>query len=276
MLRHSGVWLVLIAAILPLTARAQWGPAPLGPCGWCGLPFVSCGCPAPVCGGCQLPPVNCCCPPPPQPVFQTQLRPVFETRMRPQQVTTCQPVVQTRVRREACQITVPVTVNTQVSEVVLVPQVVTRTVPRTVYQQQVAYRDVPYQVVHNVPRVHTQFIPEQTVRYMPETRMIGVQPSGCCGPVSIPAAVPPTVLPPNMPVPSGSATPTAPISASPTAASPTNRAAGSQWQKIPQRAESPESGIELQSYQRVTRTPRRLFTPVAPSAATVWQAQSRF
>lgn len=91
-----------------------------------------------------------------QPVYQTQMRPVMQTTLQPQQVVTYQQVPQIQYQRQAYVEQVPV----------------------TVYQPQVRYRDVAVQVNQVVAQTQTQMIPRQTVQYVPETRMIGMQPGG--------------------------------------------------------------------------------------------------
>jgi hypothetical protein len=91
-----------------------------------------------------------------QPMYQTQLRPVYQTTLQPQQFVTYQQVPQVQYQRQAYVEQVPV----------------------TVYQPQVRYRDVAVQVNQVVAQMQTQYVPRQTVQYIPETRMVGMQPTG--------------------------------------------------------------------------------------------------
>ena len=116
------------------------------------------------CRSCQRPVSTCNC---------TAQRPVVETQMIPQQVTTYRNEVVTQYRQEAVTQNVPVTtyrdmvVDEGSYQTVYVPKQVTKRIPQIGYQQQVAYRSVPYQVIRQVPQVVTQMVPQQVTRYQP-------------------------------------------------------------------------------------------------------------
>ncbi len=102
---------------------------------------------------------------------------VPQTMMRPRQTTTYVDVPRTVMRREATQVQVPTTSIEQVTldegsyQKVWVPRMVTRQVPRTVMQTQVQYRDVATQVTERVPRVSTEWVPEQVFYNAPRMSM---------------------------------------------------------------------------------------------------------
>jgi hypothetical protein len=104
--------------------------------------------------------------------------------MVPQQVMTYRDVPRVQFRREAFVEQVPVSVPEQVTvdeggyQMVWVSRPVTKTVARTVMQAQTRYRDVAFQTTERVVETHTQMIPRQTMRYIPETRQIGFRPIG--------------------------------------------------------------------------------------------------
>ncbi|MCX7420844.1 MAG: hypothetical protein NT013_15070 [Planctomycetia bacterium] len=112
-----------------------------------------------------------------QPVVQQQVmqQQVVETRMVPQQTTVMRNEVVTQYRQEAVTQSVPVTAyrNVVVDEggyqMVYVPKQVTKQVPEVTYQQQIAYRSVPFQTTRQVPQVVTQMVPQQIVRTQPVT-----------------------------------------------------------------------------------------------------------
>jgi hypothetical protein len=119
----------------------------------------------------------------------------------PQQIVTYQDVPRTEYRQEAYLETIPRTVYENVTvdeggyQTVWVPKPVTRSVARTVYQQQLSYRTVPYQTTQRVAQTSTRFVPQQTVGYVPYSyqtasscRACGTLPSQL-GP--LPAAVSP-------------------------------------------------------------------------------------
>lgn len=123
------------------------------------------------CRNCQRPVSNCNCNAQ-HTVFNAQ-QPVVETQLVPQQVTTYRNEVVTQYRQEAVTQAVPVTTYRDVVvdegsyQTVYVPRQVTKRVPQVSYQQQVAYRSVPYQVTRQVPQVVTQMVPQQVARYQP-------------------------------------------------------------------------------------------------------------
>lgn len=116
------------------------------------------------CKNCQRPVTHCNC---------QSHQPVVDTQMVPQQVTTYRNEVVTQYRQEAVTQNVPVTTYRDVVvdegsyQTVYVPKQVTKRIPQVSYQQQVAYRSVPYQVTRQVPQVVTQMVPQQQVRYQP-------------------------------------------------------------------------------------------------------------
>lgn len=116
------------------------------------------------CRTCQRPVTHCNC---------QAHRQVVETQMVPQQVTTYRNEVVTAYRQEAITQAVPVTTYRDVIvdegsyQTVYVPKQVTKRIPQVSYQQQIAYRSVPYQMTRQVPQVVTQMVPQQTVKYQP-------------------------------------------------------------------------------------------------------------
>ena len=118
------------------------------------------------CGRCNRPLRKCNCQTP---------QPVIEMQMVPQQTTVLRNEVVTQYRQEAVTQNVPVTTyrNVVVDEggyqMVYVPKQVTKQIPQVTYQQQLAYRTVPYQVTRQVPQVITQIVPQQIVRTQPCT-----------------------------------------------------------------------------------------------------------
>lgn len=147
------------------------------------------------CSTCQQRPAHCTC---------TGLRPTVQTTYRQQQVVTYQNVAQTVYRKEAHYETVPVTAYQSVTvdeggyQKVWVPKLVQKQVPKTVYQQRLSYRTVPYQVTRRVPQISTQIVPQQQVRYVPQQYQTVMARPVCntCGVFSAPtmAWVPPYTL----------------------------------------------------------------------------------
>lgn len=130
------------------------------------------------CRRCTRPVINCCCPaaiPAATVVPQTTMVPVTETQYVQQPIMTQRDVVETQYRNEAFTTTVPKTVFDTVTvdegsyQQVWVPRVVQKQVSRTIYEQQTAYRQVPYQYTRRVSEVQMQTVPRQTVRYVPST-----------------------------------------------------------------------------------------------------------
>lgn len=301
MLKKFALGWVLLAAVIPLAVRAGHAHRMYGRCGHCFRLFAACGCPQPICGGCNLPPLNCCCPPPP--VVQTQLVPQTTTILCPQQVTTLESVTCTQIRRESQVVDVPVTTCRQVTvdeggyQTVWVPKLVTKTVPQTTIQKQVQYRDVPYQVVQQVPRVHTQMVPQQVTTLVPQTTIIGPPNCGPAGVMGPPVMAPPSVMPspvmpvpavqPGVPVPSSSMLspvpqpyplPSAELSRPETAIAngQVEPSEAPRWTRVSRRdAEAGE--IQQQSYEQVVyeAAPRGQFLS-PPTAAAVWKAQAAF
>ncbi len=207
--------------------------------------------------------------------------------MQARAITVMQPVTETRVRQEQCVQQVPVTTveNVTVDEggyqMVWVPKPVTRQVAKTVIQQKVTVRDVPYQVTTHVPRTVTQMVPVQTVTHVTETvpmvtaaplfvapRVMMAAPCNTCGPVFGPPTV--SALP-------------APIMAQPaqTALVPTHDHAP--WQPIPSRSTSTpvaapvEQAVPMPMDDPAPLAPQKsskLFRAAPPSAATVWAARN--
>lgn len=220
---------MVVAAMFPAVLHAQ-----------CGYPVVN---PCHIC-----PPVISQCAP--QPVLQTRIVPQVQTTYRPEQITTYRPVTTTQIRREAFTVDVPVTTHKQVTvdeggyQMVWVPKVVTKTVAQTQLQKQVQYRDVPYQVVQNVPQVQTRMVPQRTVQYRRE--VVAAAPA-CCPPGGVAAySLPATTVMTPIAMPSQVATgPTGQMTPQ-QAAVPGNDA---NWEKVPQREAKSAADIELQSYQ---------------------------
>lgn len=215
---------------------------------------------------------------PTPPTIQTTLRPIVDTHWRPQQYTACQSVTRTLIRRHAETVTVPVTVNRQVTvdegcyQLVWVPKPVTRNVPETRYQQQVCYRDVPYQVTEQVPTLQTRMVPYHSVRYVRETRQIPgcfAPPVGCAVPgsphmQSAPSEVTPPSVPPAEPEEPGDSQ---------------ARRSGTPYQPY---AEWDSNPVQMTTYPTSTRAPysksagtpqvpRGMFSP-APAAPTASRA----
>ncbi|MFN6106650.1 MAG: hypothetical protein ACK5EA_19660 [Planctomycetaceae bacterium] len=120
------------------------------------------------CQTCQLPPPRCACQ---RPV----LRPVVETQYTRRPVVREREEVSTAYRREAVRERVPTTVMEDVTvdeggyQTVWVPKLATKQVARTVYQTRTSYRSVPYQVTRRVQEYACEVVPEQVVRYVPES-----------------------------------------------------------------------------------------------------------
>lgn len=250
MLRYSGLIWLLVAFVLPTTADAQFG-------------FRNGGFDKRACKRqCHLqhkqfsrrsmPPVMPYCPQMmPQPIMlppacpQMPVCPQVQTTYRQEQFTTYQPITRTHVRREAVQVSVPVTTHKQVTvdeggyKMVWVPNLTTKTVAETTLQKQVQYRDVPYQVVENVPQVHTRIVPQTVAMTQP-----------CCGP-TIGTSQPVSMFT-AMPVATVAQAPVAPPVSVPVAQPLPQQG---EWVKVPQKAAVPaqaevDSEIQLQNYER--------------------------
>jgi hypothetical protein len=293
-----GVGVLVCGVLVPLSVSARHPHAhhgPFGLCHRCFMPQLECCCPAPAvnpCGACAHPVVQ----PMQQPVFQTQLRPVLETTYQPQQVVTYQDVPQVQHLRQAVTVNVPVTTfqNVTVDEgsyqMVWVPRPVQKQVAQTVLQPQIQYRDVAVQVNQRVAQTHTQLVPQQTLRYVPETRQIGMQPIGSrvigyqygarqfvgwqpgigVQPTPMTAGLPTFTLP-GEPVPG-------PV---PEASQPIERPTPNpQHLQTPAPAETPAAPATSEWQTIRQRTSASLYNPPQqpqtasgiPSAATVWQS----
>jgi len=245
-------------------------PAPINPCG---NPCEPCGQPI-------LQPYQ-------QPIYQTQLRPVAETTLQPRQVVTYQTVPQIQHQRQAVIENVPVTTYQQVTvdeggyQMVWVPRPVTKQVAQTVLQPQTRYRDVAVQVNQQVAQVQTQLVPQQVVRYVPETRLVGMQPAGAQivgwqpGPAPMYAGAIPGAIGTFAPTTAGLPAYTLPGEPVQTIAAPTDLLVpGGSYLTPPASRVAAEEWSTIQ--QRQSTAPAAQAAPqaaTAPSAATVWQSQ---
>lgn len=246
-----------------------------------------CGCAQPV----LVAPQAACVPPASQvvggPIAQsctktcTTVHPVVETRYRQENFMTCRTECRTALRQETYCETVPqtclenVTTDEGCYQMVWVPKPVTRQVAKTVYQQRMAVRNVPYQYTVQVPQMQCRVVPEQTVRYVQKTQTF-VEPMQqiCAQPVFSPApeaaAYPPPVVPscavpaPSCAVPGGFP---APLTGQ------TSEHTGSPWMQVPQRA-TQNAGVQAANYLPAQTQPQlQTAQTQTPTAATVWQAQ---
>lgn len=254
------------------------------------------------CNTCQLPPANCTC---------TATRPVVETQYRQEQTVTYEDVTQTQYRQEAFTETVPVTTYRNVTvdeggyQQVWVPKLVTKHVPQTSYQQRQAYRTVPYQVSHRVPRVSTRTVPYQSVRYVTQQYQTAMTVPACntCAPygtnaVSLAppigatayapiyspplATLPPLTIPPHRVSQATNIPPLAPIPDRHFSGASANNAYD-EWTTIESRSATRRDrydDYDSDSYRVGHNSPgkrwsqqSRQFVP-APSAATVWRSQA--
>ena len=171
---RNGVLLAVISGLIPMAATESTASAQFfnRRCRHCSQ-----------CDTCQRPVAQCQC---------TAQQPIVETQMVPQQTTVLRNEVVTQYRQEAVTQSVPVTTyrNVVVDEggyqMVYVPKPVAKQVPQVTYQQQVAYRTVPFQVTRQVPQVVTQMVPRQIVRqqsYSYQTTQMAplTPPCGSCG-----------------------------------------------------------------------------------------------
>ncbi|SFH99654.1 hypothetical protein [Planctomicrobium piriforme] len=298
MLRKFQILLVILAAIVPLVARAGFGHRHGGHCGRCARPFTACGCARPFCGACQMAPAQCNCGPviTPMPMMPAPVMvPQSTTYLRQEQVVTMQPVTRTEVRREAQVLDIPVTTQRQVTvdeggyQTVWVPKLVAKNIVETTVQKQVQYRDVAYQVTQQVPVTTTRIVPSQVTTFVPQSAytlsaispvIIGSTPVQALGsttalhqhdhhdhshaemagkPVPIPD---PYAAAAAQPVPSMASSRMSDASNDPS------------WQKVPQKTAG-NSSIQLQSYEEPVSAPLAAgrFSP-APSAAAAWRAHS--
>lgn len=242
--------------------RPLLGP-PMGGLNPCGGPLHRpCAAPAPIpaCGACAQPVI--------QPVFQTQLRPVAEMTWQPQQVVTCQSVPQVQIQRQAVVENVPVTSYQQVTvdegsyQTVWVPRPVNRTIAQTVLQPQIRYQDVAVQVQQPVAQVQTQLVPQQIVRFVPETRQVGTRIVGWQPGLPIVAAPMSAFILPGEPIPDGSV----PVQRS---------ASGSDYMpgSVPGAAPQPDGWQTIQQRQSAAPQGTPPQASGAPSAVRVWQSQ---
>jgi hypothetical protein len=248
--------------------------------------------------------------------MQTTLQPVVETQYVQQPVMTHRDVVETQFRTEAVTQQVPRTVfeNVTVDEggyqQVWVPRPVTRQVAKTVVEQQISYRTVPYQTTRRVAEYQMQSVPRQTVRYVPSaqmvyggTRMMGAPKvmgapcaTGGCGSTAVSMPYSPTMVGSPTPVFSSPSfgTPTPAYSPTPvysqTIGSPTPIPASSASYSpaapigiefsptpVPTPADqpiAPRSSDLYRSESRSASSGSGAFTP-APSAASAWRAATR-
>ena len=151
----------------------------------------------------------------------TTVHPVVQTSYRQEQYLTYRNECRTAMRQEAYCQSVPTTQVENVTrdegcyKLVWCPKPVTRQYAKIVYQQRMAYRNVPYQYNVRVPQLNCRVVPQQSVRYVKQTRTYAepMKPVGCA-----PVAAPQPMFAPA-PVPQAAALP-APIAAPPTCAVP--------------------------------------------------------
>ena len=193
----------------------------------------------------------------PAPVIQSRLVPQVQTTYRPQNVVTYQPVQTTQIRRQAVNVDVPVTTHRQVTvdegsyQTVWVPKLVTKTVAQTQMQRQVKYVDVPYQVVHNVPRVQTQFVPQQAVAYVPQTY---AYPSSIVSSTLIPSVQ--TTIAPNSFAPTVVQKPQEKLVPIPSEHAATGQS--NDWKQVPKKNQIQASGdVQLQSFEWAASAPAK-------------------
>jgi hypothetical protein len=294
---------LMLLSVMPEIAQAQGRTGLfhhrrgrfLDPCGTCAAPAL----PDPGCCGPMLTPQAVFAP---QPEFCTQMQPVVETCMVPQQCTTFRDVPQVCYRQEPFCQTVPVTTTRQGTvdegcyQMVWVPRMVTRSVPQTTYQQQLAFRTVAVQSTARIPVTETRMVPQQRVRYVPQT--VPVAP-GCCGgsgvvppgipplgpatlgpiaPMDMPSGVPspgstiPSLPPAGLDTPSPYSPPSAPAPTNPVpagkdpSASLNTSEAEGEWSTIQRRAAFFESEFGYRPFGGV-----RTATFSNPNAERLWQ-----
>lgn len=174
--------LLLLGAALCMTTAAQSGELfrclfgrHCGRCSSCRWnacqPAYNC------CQTCHQPPAVCTC---------TSLRPVVETRLERQDCVSYRTINEMAYRTEQCVTKVPVTTYEDVTvdagcyQMVWVPRLVTQKVAKTVYQDQVLQRTVPYTVQRTVPVRTSRMVPTQHVRYVPQqTQVVVNRAPGC-------------------------------------------------------------------------------------------------
>ena len=155
----ASVVLVPLTQVLPVSLSAGI---------FCNHGFNPCG----ICHPCQTCHVNPC---------RCQAAVVPQVQATP--VVSYRDVTRTEYRLQAETQTVPVTTHQTVTvdeggwQKVWVPRLVSKQVPQTVYQQQIVYKQVPYQITQRIPQVSWQATP----RALP--RVTGGTIAGCntCG-----------------------------------------------------------------------------------------------
>lgn len=239
------------------------------------------------CNVCQHPVPQCVCAVP-----QVSYQPVYETQYVQKPVLQERDVTVTEYRSEAVNETVPATVyeNVMVDEgsyqTVWVPRMTSKTVAKTVYQNRLSYRSVPYQTTRRISEYTTQTIPQQTVRYVPSnTNSLVYSTTPGYGVAGYPYSYSygsTGVAYNGYPVNSAPLVSSAPVVAGPTvigsslAPLPDPRFANAPATSIAPRTASSDPFANTTSVAPSTesRTADRgpaLFTP-APSAATVWRS----
>jgi hypothetical protein len=236
-----------------------------------------CGCAQPV----LVAPQAVCAPPAAQcvggPIAQsctktcTTVHPVVETRYRQENYMTCRTECRTALRQETYCETVPTTCIENVTrdegcyQMVWVPKPVTRQVAKTVYQQRMACRNVPYQYTVQVPEMQCRVVPEQSVRYVQKTQTFVEPMQPICAAPEV-ANYPPPITPgcavpvPSCGVPGGYPTPLT---------GQTSEHTGSPWTQVPQRA-AQDAEVQGANYMPVQTAQTQ---PQTPSAAAVWQTR---
>ena len=211
----------------------------------------------------------------------TTWQPVVETRLRAEPALTLGTEPRIGYRPEAQLTTAPVTTfhNVTVDEghyqTVWVPRPVVRPIARTTWQPQISYRSVPYVYAEPVAQWTTRLVGEQSVRYVPQTQLVGIarNVSPC---VALPAAAPaPVAAAGSWPMSTG-ALAGAPIP-DPAFARSGAEMSRPQWTMVSPRAGEGtiSPAASLSSERRYEVLPAQALTPgesvKAPSAAIVWQ-----
>lgn len=167
---------------------------------------------------------------------------VPQATLIPQQLTTYVDVPKTVLRQEAVQVQVPTTTYKQVAvdeggyQQVWVPKMVTKSVPQTVMQTQVQYRQVPHTIMERVPQVSTQWVPS-TIASSGHPTIAGLAPY----PIATATTVSPEYNPPPVnPVPN----PVEETAQRPTPVVPQTSQV-QEWQQVKQR----QNTIQQQKYE---------------------------